>query len=271
MTIGAVDISTENITCANGMPAFLACPSGGGPFPTVILMHERYGLVQHTKEQAIRCARDGFAVLAPDFFFRHPDPAKLNAGESRYDMTDPESVESMKAAIAALKKYRAADTGRLAIAGFCQSGRHPLVFASEVPISAAGVWYGAAYKREWETSKLRPRRLEEVIAGISCPVFAAFGEADHIISLDDVRRFRNCLEEHRKSYDMHVYRGAPHGWLNDTMPGRYRKAQAEAGWAAQQRFLAEVFSGGYDPNVVRWSFSCESGHDYDFSKNVRLE
>ncbi len=82
-----------------------------------------------------------------------------------------------------------------------------------------------------------------MIAAVNCPVFGAFGEADHIISLDDVLRFRNCLEANKKSYDIHIYRGAPHGWLNDTMPGRYRKTEAEAGWAAQQRFLAEVFSG----------------------------
>ena len=112
---------------------------------------------------------------------------------------------------------------------------------------------------------------DEVIAAINCPVFGAFGEADHIISLADVQRFRNSLEAHRKSYDIHVYEGAPHGWLNDTMPGRYRKAEAQAGWAAQQRFLTDVFAGGYATKTVRWSFACESGHDYDFSKNVRLE
>ncbi|MPZ40977.1 MAG: hypothetical protein GEU95_23595, partial [Rhizobiales bacterium] len=104
----------------------------------------------------------------------------------------------------------------------------------------------------------------------SCPVFGAFGEGDHIISLDDVLRFRNCLEANKKSYDIHTYRGAPHGWLNDTMPGRYRKTEAEAGWAAQQRFLAEVFSGQWD-GVVRWQFASDSGKDYDFSKNVRME
>jgi carboxymethylenebutenolidase len=110
-----------------------------------------------------------------------------------------------------------------------------------------------------------------VIAALPCRVFAAFGEADHIISLDDVLRLRNCLEQHKKSYEIHIYRGAPHGWLNDTMPGRYRKAQAEAGWAAQQRFLAEVFSGGYDGKAVGWRFESDSGMGYDFSKNVRLE
>ena len=90
------------------------------------------------------------------------------------------------------------------------------------------------------------------------------------LTLDDVLRFRNCLEANKKSYDIHIYRGAPHGWLNDTMPGRYRKTEAEAGWAAQQRFLAEVFSGQWD-GVVRWQFASDSGKDYDFSKNVRME
>ena len=265
------NITTQDIICDNGMPAVLAYPAGGGSFPTVILMHERYGLVQHTRDQAIRCARDGYAVVAPNFFFRHPDQAALNAGRSRYDLTDPESVELINAALAALRKHAAADLSKVVVAGYCQTGRHPLVFAAEVPISAAVVWYGAASKREWEVNKLQPRPLEAVIAALPCPVFAAFGEADHIISIEDVQRFRNRLEANHKSYDIHLYEGAPHGWLNDTMPGRYRKPQADAGWAAQQRFLSEVFAGGHDPKRVSWRFESESAADYDFTKNVRME
>jgi carboxymethylenebutenolidase len=266
-----IDITTAEIACDNGMPAFLAYPTAGKSFPTVILMHERYGLVKHTKDQAMRCARDGFAVLAPNFFFRHPDPQALNAGNSRYDITDPESVELIRAALATLKSHQAADLSRIVVAGYCQTGRHPLVVASEMPISAAVVWYGAAAKREWEVNGRQPKPLETLIAALPCPVFAAFGEADHIISLDDVRRFRDCLEQYRKSYDIHIYKDAPHGWLNDTMPGRYRKRAADAGWAVQQRFLADVFSGGYDGRTVRWQFESESGANYDFAKNVRME
>jgi dienelactone hydrolase len=83
------NITTQDITCDNGMPALLAYPAGGASFPTVILMHERYGLVKHTRDQALRCARDGYAVLAPNFFFRHPDQAALNAGNSNYDSPIP--------------------------------------------------------------------------------------------------------------------------------------------------------------------------------------
>src|SRR4029078_1935763 len=102
----------------------------------------------------------------------------------------------------------------------------------------------------------QPKKLEDILAAVNCPVFGAFGEADHIISLDDVRRFRDFLGQNRTSYHIHIYRGAPHGWLNDTMPGRYRKAQAEAGWAAQQRFLGEVFAGERPRDTWRGALDC---------------
>ena len=267
----SAEITTREITCANGMPAFLARPASPGPHPVYIFMHERYGLVEHTRDLARRCAGDGFYVLAPDFFFRHPDKAALNAGDSRYDMTDPESVELLKAAHAAIAADESADMARVAVGGYCQTGRHPLVFAAEVQIAAVVIWYGAAAKREWTVNSRQPGLLEEAIAKLNCPVFGSFGAEDHIISLDDVRHFRDVLEKHRKSYDIHMYEGAPHGWLNDTMPGRYRREQAEAGWAAQQKFLARALSPNYRRDVTQWSFDCGFRSDYDFSKNVRLE
>jgi len=263
--------TSENIECPGGMPAFLAYPAASGRYPAIVLMHERYGLVAHTKDLARRCAEDGFVALAPNFFFRHPDQRRLNAGNDRYDMTDPESVLLLKSALAALGNMAFADMNKVAVAGYCQTGRHPLVFATEVKIQAAVVWYGAASKREWDVNPIQPRPLDSMIAAIECPVFGAFGSDDHIISVDDVRRFRNALEEHKKSYEMHLYAGAPHGWLNNTMPGRYRRPQADAAWSAQQNFLKAVFAGEWSAKTVRWDFRSEFGTDYDFSKNVRQE
>lgn len=265
-----VTTETAEIVCRNGMDAFIASPSGSGPYPVVILMHERYGLVQHTRDLAVRCAADGYFVLAPNVFFRHPDRKALNAGASRYDLSDAEAVESLQAAAAAATSHARAAPDRMAVAGYCQTGRFPLVFAAEAELTAAVVWYGAASKREWPATELHPKPLEDIVAGVDCPVFGAFGADDHIISIDDVRRFRDVLEQNRKSYDIHVYAGAPHGWLNDTMPGRYRKEQADAAWAAQQRFLGETLkSDGFAP--VRWRFESDISVDYDFKRNKRLE
>lgn len=265
-------LTTDEILCPGGMPAFLAMPRDAeGRLPVVVLMHERYGLVQHTRDLAMRCARDGFLTIAPDFFFKHPDREALNRGDSRYDLGDTESNACLRQTLAMLGDHPNADLSRVAVAGYCQTGRHPLVFAAEENIAAAVVWYGAASRREWEVTSKQPRPLAEVIAGLRCPVFGAFGALDHIISLDDIRRFRNCLEDAGRSYEIHVLEKAPHGWLNDTMPGRYRKPEADAAWAAQQAFLSRVLARGYRETVTTWTFIAGRPVGYDFSKNVRME
>jgi carboxymethylenebutenolidase len=267
----ATNLKTEEILCGDGMPAFVARPEGKGPFPVVVLMHERYGLVPHTRDLAQKCARDGFFAVAPNFFYRHPNQQALNSGDDRYAFKDTEALELIGATLAVIKENPAANSDQIAVAGYCQTGRHPLVFAAEVKIAAAVVWYGAAGAIEWPTSARNAKPLEEVIAAISCPVFGAFGGADHLISIENVQRFRNTLELARKSFDIHVYPDAPHGWLNDTMPGRYRAPQADAGWEDQQVFLKKVFSGCYNPERVKWQFQSEIDRDYDFAKNKRLE
>ena len=270
-TLGGGEIETGEITCPGGMPAFFARPVGSERKPAIILMHERYGLVAHTRDQARRCAREGYFALAPNFFFRHSDQDALNAGTSRYPLSDPEAIELVEAAFGGLRTLDGADPDRTAVAGYCQTGRHPLVHAAEHPVSAVIVWYGAAAKREWETNETQPEALDDIIARLPCPLFGAFGSLDHIIAIEDVQVFREVLEKHRKSYEIHIYGGAPHGWLNDTMPGRYRRAQAEAGWAAQQQFLESVFAGEWPQSGARWRFESEVPADYDFSKNVRME
>ncbi|HEX9461109.1 MAG TPA: dienelactone hydrolase family protein [Alphaproteobacteria bacterium] len=259
------------ITCAGGLPAYLTVPDSDGPHPCLVLMHERYGLVRHIQELADRFARDGFVCIAPDFYFKHPDQAALHRGESAHDMTDPEAVDYLSAAVAALNSVPQADLARLAIKGVCQTGRHPLVYAAEHKVAAALVWYGGAQPREWKVNRKYPRPLEEIIARVNCPVLGMFGEADNLISIDDVRRFRDCLERAHKTYEIHLYRDAPHGWLNDTMPGRYRRAQAEAAWAAQLAFLREVLAPDYDRSRVRQRYEADVSTSYDFSKNVRYE
>jgi carboxymethylenebutenolidase len=254
------------------MPAFLAAPSGSNRrIPAIVLMHERYGLVRHTLDMAQRFAREGFLCIAPNFFYKHPNPAELeNDLNTRYDLTDPESVDYLNAAVDALRDVPKANPDKVAVMGMCQTGRHPLLLAAGRPISAVLIWYGAAAKREWVVNEAQPRPFEQVVSEISCPVFGMFGEADHIISIDDVRRLRDCLEQNKKTYQIHIMPNAPHGWLNDTMPGRYRREQAEAGWAIQRAFLNDVFSGKYEKGSVSWSFASSSSATYDFLKNVRL-
>jgi carboxymethylenebutenolidase len=263
-------VRTRTIMCGE-MPAFLAEPDGVAPAGAVIVIHERYGLTRHICELAERFAADGTVAIAPDLYFRHPDQDALHRGDAGCDVSDPDALVALTQAIEALGRETSADLTRLAAMGICQTARLPLVLAAARPLAAALVWYGAAQPREWQVNQKYPRALDEIIAAIDCPVLGMFGETDHLISLDDVRMLRDCLERHRKSYDIHVYRDAPHGWLNDTMPGRYRRAQAEAAWADQRAFLRAALAPNRDRATIVQRFAADVAADYDFGRNVRYE
>lgn len=266
-------ITGTPIKYGGGIGAVRALPKAKGKRPAVIILHERYGIDQHTKDLTVKLAQAGFVGLAPDLFHRFSGDRKaLMRGEVRVDLTDNGALEDLSAAVEYLKKLKQVDGARIGIVGVCQTGRQPVLLAAKrQDMAGAVVLYGAIGGREWQANELRPTPIEELIARVNCPVLGVFGEADHIISIDDVVRFRNCLEKARKNYHIRVYAGAPHGWLNDTMPGRYRKEAAKDAWALMMAFLKRCFAGGWPSDKIAGRYEIEYAKTYDFSKNVRLE
>jgi carboxymethylenebutenolidase len=266
-------VAATMVKFGGGISAVRALPKAKGKRPAVIILHERYGIDRHTKELTARLALAGFVGFAPDLFHRfNGDRKAVLRGEQRVDLTDDGALADLNAAIDYLKKLKEVDPEKIAIIGVCQTGRQPvLVAANRDDIAGVLVLYGAIGGREWQGSELRPTPIEDLVAKVSCPVLGIFGEADHIISVDDVARFRNCLEKYNKSCHIRIYRDAPHGWLNDTMPGRYRKEAANDAWKLMMAFLKKCLSGGWDRNRISCTYESDYSTAYDFKKNVRLE
>jgi carboxymethylenebutenolidase len=269
----ASGITPPTVRFGHGITAVRALPKAKGKRPAVIILHERYGIDQHTKDLTVKVAQAGFVGLAPDLFHRFTGDRKaLRKGQVRVDLRDDEALEDLNAAVDYLKKLNNVDGARIGIIGVCQTGRQPLLLAANRDdIAGVVVLYGAIGGREWEGNELRPTPAEKLVARVSCPVLGIFGEADHIISVDDVMRFRNCLEWAKKNYHVRLYRDAPHGWLNDTMPGRYRKEPAKDAWSLMMSFLKKCFAGGWNPQRISSTFESDYSTQYDFTKNVRLE
>jgi carboxymethylenebutenolidase len=266
-------ITPTTVRFGGGISAVRALPKAKGKRPGVILLHERYGIDQHTKDLTVKLAQAGFVGFAPDLFHRFTGDRKaVLRGEQRVDLTDSGALEDLNAAVTYLKNSKYVDGSRLAIIGVCQSGRQALLLpANRDDISGAVVLYGAIGGKEWLANDLRPTPVEDLIAKVNCPVLGIFGEADHIISIDDVVRLRNCFEREKKNYHVRLYRDAPHGWLNDTMPGRYRKEAAKDAWALMMAFLKKCFAAGWDKERIVSTFESDYSSRYDFSKNVRME
>jgi carboxymethylenebutenolidase len=250
------DFTTQDIECPGGMPGYLALPKGSDKRPGIVILHERYGFVRHPRHVAERFARLGMVGLAINGFYKCNFQDGLADGTKRYFMTDPESVDYMTAGVQALTATGRVDPSKIAVLGMCQTGRHPFVMAAANKLlSAAICWYGGAMNKEFETGPYYPEPLENVIARVSCPVLGLFGELDGHIPVANVRRLRNLLEQHGKTFEIHIYGDAPHGFLNDTMPERFRRPQSEAAWAAQMTFLEQAFSGGFNGGRITQRFS----------------
>ena len=266
-------ISATTVRFGQGISAVRALPKAKGKRPAVIILHERYGIDQHTKDLTVRLAQAGFVGLAPDLFHRFTgDKKAVLRGQQRVDLTDDGVLEDLNAAVEYLKRSANVDGAGIGIIGVCQTGRQPLLLAANRhDIAGVVVLYGGIGGKEWLANGLRPTLVEDLIPQVNCPVLGVFGEADHIISLDDVVRLRNSFEKAKKSYHIRIYRDAPHGWLNDTMPGRYRKEPAKDAWSLMMSFLKKCFGGGWDTSRISSTFESDYSTQYDFSKNVRME
>jgi carboxymethylenebutenolidase len=131
--------------------------------------------------------------------------------------------------------------------------------------------YGAVYPNDWQSHRLRPEPIDQLLSAVACPVAGIFGELDNLVPLDNILRMCNVLAQARKSFDIRVYPDAPHGFLNDTMPGRYRQSQTQAAWQQITTFLKSVFNGEWSKERAIWRFESDSSIHYDFTKHKRWE
>jgi carboxymethylenebutenolidase len=253
---------TDWVDVGDHTRAFMAVPKAGeGPFPAVIIGHERYGLVQHTLDLTAKWASYGYVCVAPDMASHwEGDKEALNRGEIGLPLTDDQVKYYYGLSLDFLLQHPAVNGGQIAAMGVCQSGGYPLLINSvRTEIKANIVVYGGT------------RTAESVVAACSAPIVGIFGEGDHTMSIENVDEFRAMLQRLNKNYEIKMYAGMPHGWLNDTMPGRYRQREAEEVWFQIIHFMEKVYAGGYPPDRVRWSWESDISAAYDFSKNVRLE
>jgi len=264
---------TSMVTFGDRVNAFLAMPENQtGPFGAVILGHERYGLVQHTLDLTAKFARYGYVGLAPDLFSRwEGDKEALNRGDIQVKITDEDIESYFSDSLDYLLAHPQVDPDRIAAMGVCQSGAYPLVFNSvRGGVAANIVVYGGAQAREWEVDEARPKPYEEILDGIQAPILGIWGEDDQVVSVDDVARLQGALQSKRKSYEFKLFRDMPHGWMNSTMPGRYRPKQTEEAWALIMDFLDRVYAGEFPAERVIWRFESDIAPSYDFTKKVRL-
>src|ERR1051325_12151673 len=111
------------IQYGDGIAAVRALPKAKGKRPAVIILHERYGIDQHTKDLTVKLAQAGFVGLAPDLFHRFTGDRKaVLAGQQRVDLTDDGALDDLNGAGDYLKKLKEVDGSRTGLLVLCQTG-----------------------------------------------------------------------------------------------------------------------------------------------------
>ncbi|GAA4412824.1 dienelactone hydrolase family protein [Fodinibacter luteus] len=188
------------MTTVGDLPAYRAVPSGVGPWPGVVLVHEAFGLDDVMRRSADRVAAMGFVVLAPDLLARGRRPVCLARTFAAIGRGRGRAFEDLEATRTALLDD-APCSGAVGVIGFCMGGSFALLLAGRPGWDAASVNYG-----------ILPRDLD-VLEG-ACPVVASYGGRDLLLR-GAARRLEGALEARRVPHDVEEYPGAGHSFLND--------------------------------------------------------
>jgi len=237
-------LTAETITIqgfnAEPINAYFARPLGPGPFPGLVLVHHMPGWDEWYKEATLRFARQGYATLCPNLYYRagHGSPedvaAKVRAAGG---VPDVQAVGDLEGAARFLRGLPTSN-GKLGIFGTCSGGRHAYLTACRVQLFDALVdcWGGRVVMRAEDLTPNQPVAPLDYTNDLTCPILGLFGEEDKSPTPEQVARHEQELKKLGKNYEFHMYPGAGHGFFYHHAP-MYRQEQAVDGWKKVFAFL----------------------------------
>jgi carboxymethylenebutenolidase len=197
---------------------YLARPANDTKLPAVIVIHENRGLNPYLEDVARRLAVTNFIAFAPDGLTSLGGyPGDDEKGLAMFGQLDRGKMTEDFLAAAKWLRSRPDTTGKLGAVGFCFGGGvvNQLAVSMGADLSAGVPFYGAQPK-------------PEDAARIKAPINAQYGELDERIT-GGWPAFDAALTEAKVPHEGHIYKGANHGFHNDTTP-RYDEAAAKEAW-----------------------------------------
>ncbi|MFW3168889.1 dienelactone hydrolase family protein [Geodermatophilus sp. CPCC 206100] len=211
------------------LPGHLATPTGSGPWPGVVVLHDLVGMSSDLREQADWLAGAGYLAVAPDLFRGNRRPTcMIRMMRETWRRRGPTFAD-----IEATGRWlaeRPACTGRVGVIGFCLGGGFALLLAAEHRFDAASVNYGPVSKKVYS---------EEVLTG-ACPVVGSYGAKDPG-NRGAGDRLSRILAAVGVDHDVKTYPDAGHSFLNDHDP-----ADLPALFAVQFRLTGNPY---HDPSA----------------------
>jgi carboxymethylenebutenolidase len=197
---------------------YLVRPANAAKLPSVLVVHENRGLNPYIEDVARRLAIADFIAFAPDALTSLGGyPGDDEKGLALFGKLDRAKMTEDFLASANWLRARPDSTCKLGAVGFCFGGGvvNQLAVRMGSDLAAGVPFYGA-----------QPSATDAV--KIKAPINAQYGELDTRIT-DGWPAFDTALTEAQVPHEGHIYKGANHGFHNDTTP-RYDEAAAKEAW-----------------------------------------
>jgi len=226
----AFSATASDVTYKSGdetVHGILYTPSGAGPFPGIVVIHEWWGLNDWVKEQASKLADQGYVTLAIDLYRGKVAKDADMAHQIMRGVPEDRAKRDLAAAVTYLKSQKNVKADRIGSIGWCMGGGYSLDVALQEPSLAATVInYGHL--------ATDPAALKK----INAPILGLFGGQDQGIPPDDVNKFAQQLKSLGKSVDIKIYSDAGHAFENPNNKDGYRAADAADAWQRTVAFFA---------------------------------
>jgi len=230
IAISAFAADSKTVTYKSGdesVQGIVYSPTGKGPFPGLIVIHEWWGLNDWVKEQASKLADQGYVALAVDLYRGKVAMTPDEAHQIMRGVPEDRAKRDLHAAFEYLASQSTVKKDRIGAIGWCMGGGYSLDVALQEPTLAADVInYGHL--------ATDPDALKK----ISAPILGLFGAQDKGIPPEDVRKFGETLDHMGKKIEIKIYDDAGHAFENPNNKDGYRPADAADAWQRTVEFLA---------------------------------
>lgn len=223
---------------------YLAAPDAG-PSPGVVMIHDVWGLADHTRDLAGRLAGEGFAVLAIDLYRRESEVKIENPGAWMRGLSDPQVLADVQQGVDFLAGHEACAGARVGVTGFCMGGSYALMAACSCSgLSAAVPYYGLLshshgllHDPEGLDPAKKPREPLAMAPELGCPLLGFFGGQDEFVPTEDVRELERRLATSGEAAEIVLCPDAGHAFMNDTRPDAFREQEAAEAWSRMVAFF----------------------------------
>ncbi len=197
---------------------YLVRPPNATKLPSVLVIHENRGLNPYIEDVARRLAVADFVAFAPDGLTSVGGyPGDDEKGAALFAKVDRAKMMEDFLAAAMWLKSRLDSTGKLGAVGFCFGGGivNQLAVRMDSDLAAAVPFYGVQPSAA-DTAKIKAP-INAQYAGLDTRITGGWPAFDAALTLAHV------------THEGHIYKGANHGFHNDTTP-RYDEAAAREAW-----------------------------------------